>query len=99
MWFFTRYTALSAKFVFNLSKLSPNILCYHKFKTHCFLLKMVTYVQNKLIKVTFIVDISIIGFNAHCMLQRVSKALFIRTLRWKDAVHSLPAWHVFHNPD
>ena len=29
---------------------------------------MVTYVQNKLIKVTIIVDISIIGFNAHCML-------------------------------
>ena len=95
MCFFTRYTDLGAKFVFNLSKLSPNILCYHKFKTHFFLLKMVTYVQNKLIKV----NISIIGFNAHCMLQRVSKALFIRTLRWKDAVHSLPAWHVFHNRD
>ena len=28
---------------------------------------MVTYVQNKLIKVTIIVDISILGFNAHCM--------------------------------
>ena len=28
---------------------------------------MVTYVQNKLIKVTIIVDINIIGFNAHCM--------------------------------
>ena len=28
---------------------------------------MVTYVQNKLIKVTIIVDISNIGFNAHCM--------------------------------
>ena len=31
------------------------------------LLKMVTYVQNKLIKFTIIVDISILGFNAHCM--------------------------------
>ena len=32
-------------------------------------------------------------------VQRVSKALFIRTLRWKDAVHSLPACDVFHDPD
>ena len=32
-------------------------------------------------------------------VQRVSKALFIRTLRWKHAVHSLPACDVFHNPD
>ena len=38
---------------------------------------MVTYVQKKLIKVTIIVDISIIGFNAHCR-PSVSKALFIR---------------------
>ena len=29
--------------------------------------KMVTYVQNQLIKAIIIVDISIIGFNAHCM--------------------------------
>ena len=29
-------------------------------------------------------------------VQRVSKALFIRTLRWKHAVHSLPACDVFH---
>ena len=32
-------------------------------------------------------------------VQRVSKGLFIRTLRWKHAVHSLPACHVFHNLD
>ena len=32
-------------------------------------------------------------------VQRVSKALFIRTLRWKHAVHSLPVCEVFHNPD
>ena len=32
-------------------------------------------------------------------VQRISKALFIRTLRWKHAVHSLPACDVFHNPD
>ena len=31
--------------------------------------------------------------------QRVSKALYIRTLRWQHAVHSLPACDVFHNPD
>ena len=31
--------------------------------------------------------------------QRVTKALFVRTLRWKHAVHSLPACDVFHNPD
>ena len=36
---------------------------------------MVTYVQNKLIKVTIIVDISIIGFNAHCMALYASNAL------------------------
>ena len=30
---------------------------------------MVTYVQNKLIKVTIIVDRNIIGFNAHCALE------------------------------
>ena len=57
---------------------------------------MVTCVQNKLIKVPIIVDISIIGFNAHCMRPA---ALFIRTLRWKHAEHSLPACDVFHNPD
>ena len=28
---------------------------------------MVTYVQNKTIKITKIVDINILGFNAHCM--------------------------------
>ena len=32
-------------------------------------------------------------------VQRVVKALCIRTLRWKHAVHSLPACDVFHNPD
>ena len=32
-------------------------------------------------------------------VQRVSKALFIRTLRWKHAVHSSPVCDVFHNPD
>ena len=32
-------------------------------------------------------------------VQRVSKALFIRPLRWKHAVHSLPACDVFHDPD
>ena len=48
---------------------------------------MVRYVQNKLIKITIIVDISILGFNTHC----ISKALFIRPLRWKHAVHSLLA--------
>ena len=32
-------------------------------------------------------------------VQRVIKALFIRTLRWKYAVRSLPACDVFHNPD
>ena len=32
-------------------------------------------------------------------VQRVNKALFIRTFRWKHAVHSLPACDVFHNPD
>ena len=32
-------------------------------------------------------------------VQRVSKALLIRTLRWKHAVHSLPACGIFHNPD
>ena len=32
-------------------------------------------------------------------VQRVSKALFIRTLRWKHAVHSLPVCDVFYNPD
>ena len=61
---------------------------------------MVTYVENYLIKVTIIVDISIIGFNAHCIcVKRVRKAIFIRTLRWKHVVHSLPASDVFHNPD
>ena len=30
--------------------------------------------------------------------ERVSKALFIRHLRWKHAVHSLPVCDVFHNP-
>ena len=34
---------------------------------HIFSFKMVTYVQNKMIKFTIIVDISILGFNAHCM--------------------------------
>ena len=28
---------------------------------------MIRYVENKLIEATFIVDISIIGLNAHCM--------------------------------
>ena len=32
-------------------------------------------------------------------LQRISKALFIRPLRWKHDVHSLPTCYVFHNPD
>ena len=32
-------------------------------------------------------------------VQRVSKALFIRPLRRKHAVHSLPTSDVFHNPD
>ena len=32
-------------------------------------------------------------------VQRASKALFIRTLRWANAVHSLPACDVFHNLD
>ena len=32
-------------------------------------------------------------------VQRVSKTLFIRTLRWKHAVHLLPICDVFHNPD
>ena len=32
-------------------------------------------------------------------VQRVSKALFIRTLHWKHAIHSLPACDVFRNPD
>ena len=32
-------------------------------------------------------------------VQRVSKALFIRTLRWKHAVHLLPDCDVFHYPD
>ena len=32
-------------------------------------------------------------------VQRVSKALFIRTLRWKHAVHPIPDCHVCHNPD
>ena len=35
-WCFTSYTALSAEFLFNLSKLRPNIKCYHKFETHFF---------------------------------------------------------------
>ena len=39
---------------------------------------MVTYVQNNLIKATIIVDISIIGFIAHCM----------RPTRYQSAVHS-----------
>ena len=38
---------------------------------------MVTFVQNKLIKFTIIVDISILGFNAHCM----------RPTRQESAVH------------
>ena len=65
-WCFTRYTALSAEFVFNLSKLIPKTVIInlgHIF----FFFKMVTYVQNKLITATIIVDISILGFNAHCM--------------------------------
>ena len=32
-------------------------------------------------------------------VQRASKALFIRTLRWKHAVHLLPDCDVFHYPD
>ena len=32
-------------------------------------------------------------------VQHVCKALFIRTLRWKHAVHTLPARDVFHNPE
>ena len=32
-------------------------------------------------------------------VQRVTKALFICTLRWKHALQSLPACDVFHNPD
>ena len=50
-------------------------------------------------KVTIIVDISIRGFNAHCMYptRYISKALFTRTLRSKHAVHSLPACDTFHS--
>ena len=49
---------------------------------------MVTYVQNKLKKNTIIVDISIIlyGLMRTVCVQRVIKALFIRTLRWKHVV-------------
>ena len=32
-------------------------------------------------------------------VQRVRKALLICTLRWKHAIHSLPACDVFRNPD
>ena len=39
---------------------------------------MVPYVQNKIIKFTIIVDITILGFNAHCM----------RPKRLQSAVHS-----------
>ena len=35
---------------------------------------MVTYVQNKLIKLTKIVDISILGLNAHCTRKKKRKA-------------------------
>ena len=63
---------------------------------------MVTYVQNKLIKVTIIVDIGmhygVFKMRTVCV-QRVSNALFICTLRSKHAVHSLSARDVFHNPD
>ena len=63
---------------------------------------MVTYVQNKLIKVTIIVDISmhyrVFKMRTVCV-QRVSNALFICTLRSKHAVQSLSARDVFHNPD
>ena len=45
-----------------MSKLTPNI-----YLGHILFFKKGTYVQKKLIKVTIIVDISIIGFNAHCM--------------------------------
>ena len=55
---------------------------------------MVACVQNKLIKFTIIVVISILGFNAHCM-----RPTSICHLRWKHAVHSLSACDIFHNPD
>ena len=32
-------------------------------------------------------------------VQRVNKALFVRPLRWKHAVHSSLTCCVFHNPD
>ena len=43
-----------------------------------FLLNMVAYIQKKLIKSTIIVDISILGFNAHSM----------RPTRQQSAAHS-----------
>ena len=60
---------------------------------------MATNVPNKLTKPTMIVDIGVLGFNAHVM----------RLMRWhsavdspsclKHVVHSLPACYVFHNRD
>ena len=86
-WCFTRYTVLSTEFVFNLSKLLPKTYCYHKFRTHFFLLKIVRplYVQNKLIKCTIIVDIGILEFNAHCMGQKITQKCRHWTRIWRPS--------------
>ena len=39
------------------------------------------------------------GLMRTVFVERVSKALLIRPLRWKHVVHSLPIRYVFHNPD
>ena len=57
---------------------------------------MVTSVPNKLINVTIFVYISGLGFIGTVC---VNKALFVRHLRWKHAVHSSLTCCVFHNPD
>ena len=60
---------------------------------------MVTYVQNKLIKITIIVDISSLGFITHCVKRlKIVKRCSFCPLRWKHT-HSLRACDVFHNPD
>ena len=43
--------------------------------------------------------LALYGLMRTVCVQRISKALFVRTFRWKHAVHSLPACNVFHNPD
>ena len=61
---------------------------------------MVTYVQNKLIKVTIIVDISILGFNAHCMRPTCyQRAVHLHFALETRCAFATSYSDVFHIPD